>query len=134
MNVSNTTKQEQNYKEKSTLFGIPKTKCFLIKGIYRNLSQRWFEELVNNQVEEDLQRFHDEEYEGMNRHISFHDREHRRVHDMKYLCELKTRLWADAIKNVYQQRFFQGMCCGMMMIGGMHIFFNLIKWWIGSGK
>ena len=88
--------------------------------------------LVDNQLQEDLQRFEEESYHGMNRYMKEADREHRRVHDMQYLCQLKTRLWADAIKNVFQQRFFQGMCCGILMISGTHVVLNIVKWFLSK--
>ncbi len=129
MNGSNTLKQKQNAMEKDTLFGIPKTKCSRIEKIRRNLSQHWFELLVDNQVEEDLIRLSEEECEGMCRYMAESDREHKRVHDMRYLGNLKILQWSNAIKDVYNQRFYQGLLIGWFGFSLLIIFSNIIHWW-----
>lgn len=127
----NTLYQNPNLTEKDTLFGLPKTKSSLKSRLRRNFLVPWFEQLVKSQVEEDIRRYTEEIEIGWARYALDSDREHKRVHDMQYLCQLKTHLWADYMIAIFHQRFAWGMCCGVAMLSTMHMVISLIKWWIG---
>ena len=64
----------------------------------------------------------------MTRYMSEPDREHRRVHDMQYLCQLKTKLWASYFKLDHKTRFIHGMACGACIVSLAHLIPVLIKW------